>query len=494
MGNKKSISRNYIYNMLYHVFLIVVPVAVTPYVARTLGTEASGKYTFANSINYYFILVGMLGFNLYGQRLIASHQGNKKQQSVDFFEVLIARSIPTVISLLLYIAIICFNAFDPKYKQLLSVLIINIIANLFDVVFLFQGNEEFGRILWRNFVIKSIGFISVFIFVKSPDDVIIYAIIQCLIILFSALSLWVYLPGSIESIPVSSIHPLKHLKPAFILFLPTIATTVYTYLDKTLIGLITRIDSENGNYSYAESIVKMGLMIITSFGTVIIPRNSAKFEAGDIRGVIKSIYTSCKFVFFIGVPMMLGLFAIADNMVPWYLGLQYLKAAQIMKILSPIILIIGLSNVFGLQFLIPSKRDKEYTIAIVSGAIINFLLNLVLIKYWMSYGAAIATVIAEFSVTTIMAIFISREIDLIQMIVNARKYLLSGALMFLVCLLLSSVLSPSILNSSVIVFCGAAVYTSLLWIMKDELLILIIHKLSNMRKRLIKTVFYHDRL
>ncbi|MDE7182028.1 MAG: acyltransferase family protein, partial [Clostridia bacterium] len=348
------------------------------------------------------------------------------------------------------------------------ILSINVIAVAFDITFFFKGNEEFGKIVLRNVIIKGASILFIYLFVKDSDDLWIYALIQSGAVILSNLSLWLYLPKQLVKINLKEIRPLKHLKPTIILFLPTIATSVYTSLDKTLIGLITRDDTENGNYEYAEKLVKMALTVLTSLGTVMIPRNSKKFADGDIKGVEANIYKTTQFVLFIGIPLMFGMIAVSDNLIPWYLGAGYDKASTLMKILSPIIPIIGLSNVFGIQFLIPSKQDKKYTLAVILGAVINLVLNLVLIYFLKSYGAAIATVIAETAVTAIMLVFLRKNIKFGKILVSSWKYWISGITMFAVLYFAFKGYKPTVLHTLFMAACGVLIYFSVLTVLKDR--------------------------
>ena len=471
MKKKNSIGKNYIYNLLYEIFLLIVPVLVTPYVSRVLGEEASGQYSYSFSIITYFTLFAALGFGRYAQRLIAQHQGDIKQQSIDFWEIFIARLIPITLTLAVYLLLLALNIYDQKYVALMMIFTINIIAIAFDVTFYFQGNEEFGKIVIRNVLVKFIGFICIFVFVKDSSDLVIYAAIQSLIIFFSNVLLWLYMPKYLIKVSKSEIRPLKHLPATIILFLPTIATSIYTSLDKTLIGVITRNDAENGNYEYAERIVKMALTVVTSLGTVMIPRNSQQFANGNIKGVENNIYKSSRFVMLVGMPMVLGLIAVSDNFVPWYLGAGYLKAANLIKLMSPIIVIIGFSNVFGLQFLIPSGQDKKFSIAVITGAAINFCLNIVMIKWLASYGAAIATVIAEVVVTVVMLIFIRKNISARRIIIDSWKYCIAGLVMFTVCYCIGRGLTPSIVHTCEIVVTGALIYILVIMLLRDDMVL-----------------------
>lgn len=483
----KSVKKNYILNMIYQVFLLIVPIAVTPYVSRVLTEVGTGKFSYTFSIVTYFTLFAALGFGYYGQRLVAGNQNDKYKQSVDFWNVFIARMIPVFIATLIYVILFSLNVYGSDYTYLMSIMTINVIAVLFDITFYFQGNEDFGKIVIRNVFIKTISIISIFVLVKNEDDLWLYVLIQSLTVIISNVSLWLCLPKFLSKVKFSDLNPIKHLLPTFILFIPTIAVSVYTTLDKTLIGIMVKgteevftesgivvknlSDIENGNYEYSEKLVKMAMTIVTSLGTVMIPRNSYKFANNDIEGVVNNIYKSCRFVLLLAIPMVLGSICVADNLMPWYLGDGYNKAANLMKILSPLILIIGLSNVFGLQFLIPAKKDKFFTISVLCGAIVNLTLNLILIPRIYSYGAAIATVVGELVVTMLCLIFSSKNIKFTKVFLPSWKYYIAGGIMFISCYFLKNILFSSIINTFFIVGVGVIIYGILLIIMRDSYII-----------------------
>ncbi|MDE6655549.1 MAG: flippase [Anaeroplasmataceae bacterium] len=486
---RKSIGKNYIYNLIYQLFLLIVPIAVTPYVARVLGDGGSGQYSFSFSVLTYFTLFAALGFSTYAQREMAKYQGDKLKQSALFWEILIARLVPVVLSLIVYYVLIGCRVYGQEYIVLMQIMAINVLAIAFDIAFFYQANEEFGKMVIINIIVKVLGFVSIFVFVKNHNDLWKYTLIQSLMVLLGYLALWVHLPFSIQKVSIKEIHPWRHLFPTLVLFLPTIATSVYTSLDKTLIGLLVPgevieyldngeqvvkkiADIENGNYEYAEKLVKMALTVITSLGIVMIPRNTKCYSEGKIEEVERNIYTTLKIVFMIGIPLMLGCIVIADNIIPWYLGAEYSKAANLMKLLSPLILLIGFSNVFGLQFLIPTGKDKQYTIAIVIGALFNVCFNLIFIRYWKSYGAAIATIVAEGIVTIVMYIFVYKHIKFWKILLSSWKYMLAGVAMFVPCFFIEQHLEASILNTFLLAGIGAAIYGVILLILREEFLLL----------------------
>ena len=479
MNNSKSITKNYLYNLIYQILIIIIPIITTPYVSRVLETDGIGKYSFSNSIASYFVIFASLGFGYYAQREIAKYQDNKKKQSEIFWEIIIVRSASVSTALIVYFAAIVLGVFKEEYTLLMMILSVSILAVAFDISFLFAGNEDFSKTVVTNTVVRILNVIAIFVFVKDRNDLWKYVLITVLTVLTANASLSVYAKNFLCKIEIKSLRPIRHIKPAVILFLPTIAISVYTYLDKTMIGVITGSDFENGFYEQAEKIVKIVMTVVTSLGAVMIPRNSNAFERKDMQAIRQNIYRSVRFVLLLGIPMMIGLIAVSDNMVPWFLGDGYYKSANIMKILSVLILAIGLSNVFGLQYLIPADEDKKFTISVTCGAFTNFLLNLVLIRLFKSYGAAIATIVAETVVTVIMFCFIRKNVSLCEILKNSTKYLISGIIMFVPCFVLGRILEPSIINTFIIVFIGVVVYLICLILLKDEFFLEIANRLTS---------------
>ena len=471
MEKKKSLKKNYIYNLIYQLFLLIVPIFVTPYVARILSSDGTGIYAYGYSIVTYFTVLSALGFNIYGQRAIAKVQNDKYKQTVLLCEIFIARLVPTVLSALLYLCLNYFNVFGDIYQNVIYLLAFNIIASAFDISFYFQGLEEFGKIAFANVFVKIFSIISIFIFVKQGSDLWIYTLIQSLTLLISNVCLFVFLKNKLVKIRFSDVHPMKHFVPSFILFIPTIATTLYTSLDKTMIGVITGNPTENGNYEYADKIVKMGLTVVASLGTIMISRNSALIETNNINGFKKNVNKTLRFVFAAAIPITLGIISVSDNFIPWYLGDGYDKASTLLKILSPLVFIIGISNVLGLQCLIPKGEDKKYTIAIFSGVFVNLILNFVFIYFFGSIGAAISTIFAELTVTSVMLFYTRKYIDFKLLMVETWKYILSGIIMLAICLIESYFLKSSIPNTLIIVFSGAITYFGMLFILRDSLLL-----------------------
>lgn len=471
---KKSIVKNYIYNLIYQIIVLILPLITTPYISRVLGAENIGIYSYTISIATYFVLFGSLGIALYGQREIAYNQNNKKNYSIVFFEIILLRAITMMISIIIFY----FTFVNGKqYQVYYRILILEIIGNCLDISWFFQGLEEFKKTVTRNIVVKFISVVSIFIFVKKPDDLYIYFWIYVLSTLIGNCSLWLYLPKFLEKVKIKELHIFRHLKPTVSLFIPQIAIQVYTLLDRTMVGAIIADKSEVGYYDQGQKIVKMLLAIITSMGTVMLPRIASTFVNDEKDKVMQYMKKSFNMVFLLAFPMIFGIILVSNSFVPIFFGQGYDKVALLMSVISPIILLIGLSNVTGTQYLLPTKRQREYTISVICGAVVNFVMNSILIWKMGALGASIGTVIAETTVTCVQLYFVKKDFDLLKIFKLSKNYLFAGIIMFLCCYLVSLLSLSNIMDVILKVFIGGITYMVILLILKDEFLYEIISKI-----------------
>lgn len=462
---RNSIKKNYIYNLIYQILVIILPIITTPYISRVLGAENIGIYSYTTSISAYFILFGSLGINLYAQREIAYHQDNKKKNSKTFFEIVILRDITMLISIIIFF--IVFGT-SGEYGFFYKILIIELIAQCFDISWFFSGLEEFKKTVLRNLVVKCTSVIAIFLLVKTPDDLYIYFLIYVLSAFIGNISLWFYLPKYIIKVKLKEINIVKHLKPTLALFIPEIAIQVYTILDKTMIGAIWEDKSEVGYYQQSERVIKLLLTIITSLGTVLLPRVANCFANNKKQQVFEYIKKSFNYVYFLAFPMIFGIIVVANKFVPMFFGPGYDRVIILMSIISPIILFIGMSNVIGKQYLLPTKRQKQYTISVIIGAIINFAVNSCLIWKYGALGASLGTVIAEFSVTLVQIIFVRKEFNVKEILKLSLNYLISSVVMFIICKLVGFIHVSDLVSIVLQIGIGVIIYIALLLVLKDK--------------------------
>lgn len=465
---KNSIKRNYMYNMFYEVLKIIVPLFTTPYLARVLGAENIGIYSYTISITTYFILFGSLGISMYGKREIAYVQNDSYKRSKAFFEITILRFITLGISLLIFYMGFCL---DNQYTMYYKILTLNIIAESIDISWFFQGLEEFKKTVTRNTIVKIASVICIFLFVKSREDLYKYFLIYVISNLLGNMSFWLFLKRYVEKVKISELNIFKHLKPTIALFIPQMATQIYTVLDKTMIGSIVANKSEVGYYEQAQKIINLLLTIATSLGTVMMPRIANTYAKGNKEKVKEYMDNSFAFILMLAFPLMFGLMSITKKFVPIFYGDGYEKVIGLINIISPIIVFIGISNIVGTQYLLPTKQQKKYTISVIMGATANLLLNSILIVKFEAYGASIATVIAEAVVTGTQLFLVRNEIKIIDILKISRKYIIAAIIMFLVSMLIGGIIKKNLLSLIIQVSVSIGVYFSLLIVMRDELIL-----------------------
>ena len=476
--------KNYLYNLFYQILVIVMPLITTPYLSRVLGAEAIGIYSYTLSIATYFILFGTLGISLYGQREIAYVQEDDKKRSITFWEILFLKIITMTISIFIFWVTYGMHG---QYKIYYRILVIELISQCIDISWFFQGIEEFKKTVIRNSIVKLIFAICIFMFVKSPNDLIKYIVIIAGANLFGNMSLWIYIPKYIQKVAIKDLHIFKHLKPTILLFIPQIAVQIYTVLDRTMLGIIIEDKSEVGFYEQAQKVVKLLLTLITSLGTVMVPRMASTFAKGDKEQLKKYMYSSFSFVFFLAFPIMAGLILISGEFVPIFFGQGYEKVAVLINVIVPITLFIGLSNIIGTQYLLPTKRQTEFSISVIVGAIVNFILNIIVIKKYASIGASITTVIAEFLVTAVQFYFVRKEIDIKTVLRLSKNNIIATVIMFGIVYITTKVLTLHGIYSIIIQITeGCIIYGIILILLKDSFVNDVLNKVNEKRNAIVQ--------
>lgn len=460
---KKSIRKNYIYNLTYQVLLMLTPLITTPYLSRVLGADGVGTVSFVESIVSYFTIFATLGISTFGQREISYLQDDREKRTTVFWETKILQILTSCCVLLVYLIF----AFIQKNSILYMILSLNILAVTVDVVWLIQGMEDFGKMVLRNIFFKGAEIAYILMVVRTKEDITKYVFGRVFFLFISNISLWICIPKYVGRPDWNAIEPFRNIKSVLSLFVPTIAIQIYTVLDKTMIGTITGSDFENGYYEQAIKISKMVLTVFSSLGTVMISRIAYHYGRGETEKVIFYLYRGYRFVWFLGIPLCFGLIGTAPNFVPWFFGEGFEKVIPLLDILSFLILAIGISNVTGLQYFVPTKRQNLLTITVMTGAVVNFCSNVVLIQVFQSIGAAIASVTAETVIALLQIYLVRNEISFCKMMISSGNYLLAGVVMLIVLGFTGTRLTPSIIHTFILVIIGAVIYFLILLLLRD---------------------------
>ena len=476
MKKRSSVSINYLLNTGYQILTLLTPLITTPYISRVLSPDKIGLFSYASAVTTYFVIFASIGTSIYARRKIAFLQDKKNEQSSFFGEIFLLRFILFSIAEVIYAI---FVYIVTGNSLLFWVQGINLVSDKYNIDWVYTGNEEFKYTIGRSTAIKLASIVAIFLFVKNPDDLVVYALILACSSLIGNLVMWLNIKRYISFNEVVWKIRLSHLSGSIKMFMPQIAGSVYLYFDKVMLKLLTTSTVENGYYEQAQKIVRLSLTIITSLPTVLLPRMANACEKNEEGKVKEYLNQSIVFLLFLGIPMTLGLMAIASMIVPWFFGMDYLPVISLLIVLAPILLFNGLYNMIGCQYLLAKKEENVLTITILCGSVINIILNYLLIGKYGAVGASIGSLIAELIVAGIQLIYVRHIIDLQTIWKSTYGYLISGVVMFIILLYIKKYLEATFINTLLMIACGGVIYLCGVWILKDPF----VRKISKMVNR-----------
>lgn len=455
MLKRESLKKNFIFQFLYQIVVLIIPMILSPYLTRTLQETSLGIYSYAHSISYYFVVFANLGIAKYGQRLIAQNRDDGVKLRRAFWSLFTFHGIFSLIITILYFVFVVVFA---KSNQLVYYIEgVFVVSALFDITWLFYGLENFKSVVTKNLVIKIFQCVCIFMFIHKPSDVGIYTLITEGSILAGQI---VMLPQAIKLVrPIKiSIDDVKpHIKPMFVLAIAVIASTLYTTFDMTLLGFMT--NKENvAFYNYSNQIISIANMIISVLGTVMFPKACKMAAEGNVNGQKQYIRYSVIFTAIISFGSIFGLFAVADLLATVYYGEAFVICGKIMKALSPIVFFIGMGSIVRTQYMIPNSMDKEYIVCIIYNAVINLVLSVSLIPKLGIYGAVIGTVSAEAFGLIYQLILCRKFINVIDIFKLSIPFAVIGAIMYAVIKTINKVYTNSLQALVVQVISGMLIF------------------------------------
>lgn len=465
--NTPSLKINIMLNMAYQILAIITPLITAPYVSRVLQADGVGINSYVTSLLTFFTLFAALGTASYGKKIIASLRSNKEDYSKAFWEIELITVFTTLICLLVWIA---FSMTYTNYRPYMLALSFTLLATLFDISWLYGGLEKFQYTVSINSIFKILSVICIFLFVKSKDDVLIYTTIMSLSTLFGSISMWLFLPKHVVR-PRVEISTLKqHLKSTIIYFGPAIATSIYTVMDKTLIGIITNSNIENGYYEQATKITNIVKAVcFDAINGVMISRASFYYSQNDAISLCKVRDTTYHLISFLSVGACFGIIGVSKVFVPIFFGEGYGSVVLLLDILAIVIVIIGISSVANtIYFIAGGNMDKAIKLLLI-GSFSNLILNISLIPKLGSTGATIATMIAESIITILFIRGTEGFIKWKRIIEIYWKKIIAGVVMLAGIFLISSLLSSANVYIQLLTYIvsGGTIYLVILNILRD---------------------------
>lgn len=482
MKQQKSLKINAILNITKTLMGLVFPLITFPYASRILMPEGLGKVNFALSIISYFAIISSLGIENYGIREAAKLRDDKIQLSKFSKEIFMINMISTIVAYaLLAVAII----FIPKFLEYIRLLIVSSATILFTTLgmnWLYSAVEDYLYITIRSIIFQVISLILLFLLVHSKDDYVKYAAISVVSNVGSNILNFVH---SRKYISFKIDKPLKfkkHLKPIMVLFAMAVAVKIYTVLDTTMIGFLKN-DYEVGIYTAATKINKIVLSLVVSIGTVLLPRLSYYSSMEDKTEFYKLAYKGFDILLLIALPSAVGLSLLSTSIVHLLSGNGYEAAILPMRIMNPIIVVIGLSNFIGIQMFMPLNKEKWILYSVLVGAVVNFFINLFLIPIYGSVGASIATLCAEITVTLTQLILLRRFPKINKIAKSLIKYFLNSVVMGVFVYACVRFISVEWVELVIGVIVGVVVYILILVIEKNELIYEVLTSIKNKIKK-----------
>ena len=399
MAKEKNMFKNFLYNTMFTVLNLLFPIITLPYVSRIIGAEGIGKVNFSNSIVNYFLIIASLGIPLYGVREIAKVRKDRKKLSQAFSEIFIVNFLSTILCIVSYYLMVSNLVYFSKEKLLFLTVGINLFLNIFNLDWFYQGLEEYKYITIRSVIIKSISIIILFIFVRTREDYIKYALINIIAISGNNLINMVNI-RRFTSFTLKGLNIKKRIRPILVLLSIQVSVNIYINLGTTMCGILAD-EVSVGYYSNAVKINKIIVTVVTSISTILLPRLSFYIENNEVDRFNEIVSNVFKIIIFAGIPASIGMLFVSENIVNIMFGAEFMPAIKTMQILSPLIPILAIGNLFGTQVLMPIGEEKKLLASVVAGSIVNFTLNMILIPIYRENGAALATVTAELIVMII---------------------------------------------------------------------------------------------
>ncbi len=453
-----SVKKNFVYNLIYQLLLLVFPLITVPYVSRVLGTDGVGIYSYTYSIISYFMLITLLGIENHGNRSIAKARDDKEKLSKTFFSIYSIQFISGILMILIYS---CYMIFiNKQFTSVAWAQILYLISALVDVNWFFFGLEEFKITITRSTIVKVLTLILIFCFVKNTNDVLLYTLIMAGSTLLSQLLIIPFLINRIKFVKIHIKDITQHLKYVLILFIPVVAKSIYRVMDKIMLGMMSSV-THVGLYEQADKIILVPCAVINALGVVMLPRISNLVANNKKDAVLKYIEKSIKFVMFLSFPMCLGMIAVADNFVPLFLGPSFNGSIILVKFMSITMLFLSFANVLRTQFLIPYEKDNIYVISIVLAAVVNFICNIIFIPKLASTGAMIGTIAAEFMVMFIQMIGLRKHLPIKQYLIDTIEFMIKALIMFVLIMAIGYIQLNSVLLIGLQIITGVMIYSAL---------------------------------
>ena len=465
----KSLKKNAVFNILYDAANLLFPLITSMYVSRVIMASGVGEVSYAQNISSYFVTLAALGLPTYGVREIAKAQNDKTLTNKTFTELFIINAITTTVSAMAYFAIV-FSPLENNFdKRLMICFAFSILFNYLSIDWLYKGQEEYVYIALRSIIIKIISLVLIFIFVKTKDDFVNYAII-IVVALGGNYIFNVFHARKLIKFNFHNLEFKKHVTPLVVLALSLFLSSIYSKLDITMLGSMST-KTATGLYSNAHKIVEMIITACSSLSAVFLPRLSYYYK-NEPEKFTELIDSGVKILAFISIPAATGLFAIAPQALEVLFGKEFVTGATTVRILSVLIIVKSFGNLLCYQLVICTGNEKKRLPAYALANVANIALNALLIPVMAQNGAAIASVASEVIVNAYQFYKMKKIIEIPISKKAIIQSVISSLIMGVCVYLLTKTAMPLLLSVIVCVASGLIVYIAINYMLKNEFLLM----------------------
>ncbi|MBP2058431.1 O-antigen/teichoic acid export membrane protein [Lactobacillus colini] len=452
---------NILYNAVYQIFLVLVPLITVPYLSRVLGPGKYGIYSSVNNTVQFLMVFCMLSISYIGMRTISRVRNTDGPAELTraFWGLWYFQALAGAITILITI-LICI-IFRIKYWWELLLMVPFLISAQFDISWFFQGLADFGRVVLKNTAVKLVSVVLILLLVKNPADLWKYILIMSISTMLGSFVFWFDIHNYVGG-PTKSFYRLKETSKAIItLLIPQIATQIYTSLDKPILGIFQN-STQVAYYDNSQRISNMILGIITSISLVIMPKMAS--EAKDTQKVVMK--KSLEATTMLGTLFAVIVMANTKQFVPFFFGEQYIPMTQLMFFFTLTIIMIPMGGVFANQFALANSRDKDYAIPVIIGAVSEIVLSYFLDQSYGAAGAMIAILVTEF-IVLILRLWIVRDgYEFGYVFHDIPYYFLIGLISFGVGMVWPNIIHSAFLNMAIKSAIMFIVYLAIMLIFK----------------------------
>ncbi len=391
---EKSLKLNAVFNMIKSLSSVVFPLITFPYISRVLGVDSLGRYNFATSVITYVSLIAVLGITYYSIREGAKLREDREKFN-DFANQIFTVNVISTLFAYVFLGILLLAV--PKfyeYRALLLILSAQVMMNTLGVNWIYSIYEEFAYITVRSVIFQVISILAMFIFVREPQDVEIYAAITVLATAGANLLNFFFSRRYCKLRLTFKIDWKRHFKPIMVLFGMEAAAIIYAYTDTVILGFVSG-EYSVGIYSVSMKLYNIVKTLLASAVLVSIPRLSlllGQRKNDEADALATDLYST---MLTLTVPAIVGMIVLGTQIITIIAGAEYISAHFSYVVLSVAIFFSLGSYFWGQAALVPSKREGIVLRATLVSAIVNLVLNFVMIPFWQEKAAAITTLIAE---------------------------------------------------------------------------------------------------